>query len=152
VSIPRRSVVVAVLLALVQPLLPVTDAAAAAAPVRITKVFYDPPGQDARDNTHYNLEYVVITNTSAKSQSLTGWTLRDKENHVYRFSAFTLGAHKSVTVRTGKGTANATTRYYNSANYIWNNTGDTATLKTAAGKQVSACGWTTRASIGYKNC
>ncbi len=151
-SIPRRSVVVAVLLALVLPLLSVTDAAAAAAPVRITKVFYDPPGADTRSNTRYNLEYVVITNTSTKSQSLTGWTLTDKQNHVYRFPAFTLGARKSVTVRTGKGTATATTRYYNSANYIWNNTGDTASLRNKAGKQISACGWTTKASSGYKNC
>ncbi|MGS0687216.1 lamin tail domain-containing protein [Nakamurella sp. GG22] len=151
-SIPGRSVVVAVLLTLLMPLLSVTDAAAAAAPVRITKVFYDPPGKDTRVNARYNLEYVVITNTSSKSQSLTGWTLTDKQNHVYKFPAFTLGARKSVTVRTGKGTANATTRFYNSGNYIWNNTGDTATLKNKAGKQVSTCGWTKGTSSGYKNC
>lgn len=151
-SFPRKSAVVAVLVILLLPLLSVTDAAAAAAPVRISKVFYDPPGADTRSNTRYNLEYVVITNTSSKSQSLTGWTLTDKQNHVYKFPAFTLGARKSVTVRTGKGTATATTRFYNSGNYIWNNTGDTATLKSKAGKQISTCGWTRGTSIGYKNC
>ena len=126
-------------------------AAAATSPVRIVTVQYDSPGVDRGGNASLNAEYVVIKNTSTKSQVLTGWTLRDKQNHVYKFPTFALGAGKSVTVRTGTGTATSTNRYYNSGQYIWNNTGDSASLRTANGSQVSECGWT-KIAPGYKNC
>ena len=132
--------------------IPFGSAAAATPPVRISKVFYDPAGSDNRSNTHLNLEYVVITNSSARAQTLTKWTLTDAQNHVFTFPAFTLAAGKSVTVHTGKGTANAANRYYNSVNYIWNNTGDTATLKNSARATVSTCVWKTGTAAGYKNC
>ncbi len=150
--ITQRARVVGLLLALFVAMAPITPAAAAVPPVRITKVFYDPPGSDTRTNTHLNLEYVVITNSSAKPQTLTRWTLRDAQAHVFTFPAFTLAAGKSVTVHTGKGNANPANRYYNSGNYIWNNTGDTATLKNNTGQTISTCGWTSRAASGYKNC
>lgn len=131
--------------------LTVGDAAAATSPVRIVKVQYDSPGTDNRSSASLNAEYVVVKNTSTTNQVLTGWTLRDKQNHVYTFPTYTLGAGKSVTVRTGKGTATSTNRYYNSGNYIWNNTGDSAILRTKSGSQVSVCTWT-KTSPGYKNC
>jgi len=127
------------------------QAGAAAPPVKIVKVFYDSPGSDRGGNTSINAEYVVIKNVSTRTQTLTGWTLRDKASHVYKFPKFTLGAGKSVVVRSGKGTATAATRYYNSGWYIWNNTGDTAYLRTATGATVSTCGWASLGS-GYKNC
>ena len=130
----------------------VGDSAAATPPVRITKVLYDPAGTDTRTNAHLNLEYVVITNSSTKTQTLTRWTLRDAQNHVFTFPAFTLAAGKSVTVHTGKGTATAAHRFYNSGNYIWNNTGDTAVLKNAAGATVSTCAWKTHAANGTRTC
>jgi hypothetical protein len=47
-----------------------------------------------------------------------------------------------VTVHTGKGTngkPGAADRYWGSGNYIWNNTGDTATLRSATGKTINTC-------------
>jgi hypothetical protein len=125
-------------------------AAAATQPVRITKVVYDSPGTDNRSNTSLNGEYVRITNTSTQTRVLTGWTLRDA-THVYTFGTFSLGPGKSVVVRTGKGTNSATTRYWRSGTYIWNNTGDKATLKNAAGTTVSMCTWTSLGA-GSKTC
>ena len=127
------------------------NAAAAAPPVKIVKVQYDSPGADRGGNTSINAEYVIIKNVSTRTQTLTGWTLRDKQNHVYKFPRFTLGAGKSVVVRSGKGTVTAATRYFNSASYIWNNTGDTAYLRTASGAALSSCGWTSLGR-GYKSC
>jgi len=54
-----------------------------------------------------------------------------------------LKAAATVTVRTGKGTASSTTRYYNRTWYVWNNTGDTAYLRNSAGTLVHSCTWTT---------
>jgi hypothetical protein len=125
-------------------------AAAAAQPVRITKVVYDSPGSDDRSNASLNGEYVRITNTSTQTKVLTGWTLRDA-THVYKFGTLSLGPRKSVVVRTGKGTNSATTRYWGSRAYVWNNTGDKATLKNAAGTTVSTCTWTSLGP-GSKTC
>ena len=148
----RMSAIAVLLAALALSTMSVGDAAAAVSPVRISKVFYDPAGTDTRTNAHLNLEYVVITNTSAKTQPLTRWTLRDAQNHVFTFPAFTLGAGRSVTVHTGKGTASSAHRYFNSGNYIWNNTADTAVLKNAANATMSTCAWKTHAAGGYKSC
>ena len=127
-------------------------AQAASHPVQITRVYVNSPGDDRpTSNAKVNAEYTVIKNTGKTTQALTGWTLRDKSNHVYKFGTFKLGAGKSVTVRNGKGTNSSTTRYWGSGDYIWNNTGgDSATLRTSKGSLVDSCSWTTVSS--YKNC
>jgi hypothetical protein len=116
-------------------------ASAATPPVKIYYVYYDSPGADTGSNASLNAEYVVIKNMTSSARSLTGWTLRDRANHVYKFPAFTLKAGARVWVRTGKGTATTTNRYYNSTWYIWNNTGDTAYLRDAAGTLKHSCTW-----------
>lgn len=125
-------------------------AADAASPVRIMKVQYNSPGSDTGSNASLNAEYVIIKNTSTTTRSLTGWTLRDKANHVFTFGTFALGAGKSVVVRTGKGSPSAANQYFQSKAYVWNNTGDTAYLRNAAGSQMSACTWGGTGSS--KNC
>ena len=97
------------------------------------------------------VEYVVIKNLGSTARSLTGWTVRDAQNHVYKFGTFTLGAHKSVVLRSGKGTNTSATRYWGSGYHIWNNTGDKAYLRTAAGTGMDYCVWTT-SGAGYKIC
>lgn len=117
-------------------------------PIRLTKIYYNSPGSDTGSNTSLNAEYVRITNRSTTNRSLTGWTLKDKTGYTYRFPTFTLKAGASVVVHTGKGTATATNRYYNKTWYVWNNTGDTAYLRDAAGTLRDS--WTyTGTSIGY---
>ena len=126
--------------------------AQAASPVQITKVYVNSPGSDLpTTNSKVNSEYTVIKNTGKSTQTMTGWTLRDQSNHVYKFGTFKLGPGKSVTVRNGKGTNTSTTRYWGSSYYIWNNSGgDSATLRTSTGTSVDKCSWSTVSS--YKTC
>jgi hypothetical protein len=125
-------------------------AAPASAAIRITKIYFDSPGADTGSNTSLNAEYVVIRNTGTTRKALTGWTLRDASKHVYKFPTFRLGAGKSVKVHTGKGINGLGNLYWRSSSYIWNNTGDTATLKRSNGTVASRCSYTGAGS--YKIC
>ena len=128
-------------LAIVGLLAAAPTASAATPPVKIYYVYYNSPGPDTGSNASLNAEYVVIKNMTTTNRSLTGWTLKDKAGHTYRFPTFTLKAGAKVYVRTGKGTATATTRYYNYSWYVWNNTGDTAYLRDAKGYLQHSCTW-----------
>ena len=124
------------------PLLGVGQASAASVPVvYIHEIQYSPAGPDIPVTTaKLNGEWVLLTNTTGKSVTMTNWTLRDKAGHVYRFPRFVLAAHKSVEVHTGTGRNSATNLYWghrppSSTSYVWNNSGlETATLKNASGK------------------
>ncbi|OLF17548.1 lamin tail domain-containing protein [Actinophytocola xanthii] len=115
--------------------------AEAAGGVILYRAYYNSPGTDNRSNVSLNAEYVQLKNTSTVAKVVTGWTLRDKQNHVYRFPTTRIGAGQYLTVRTGRGTNNAATRYWGSGNYIWNNTGDTAYLRTSTGALADTCTW-----------
>lgn len=136
--------------ALVVALAPVAPAQAAALPtIQIVKIYYNSPGSpDNGANASLNGEWAQLKNTTGRAINLGGWTLRDKTNrpdHVYRFGAFTLGAGKTVTVRTGKGRDTATTRYWGRAGgtfaYIWNQTSDTGYVHNPTGKLVDSCSY-----------
>jgi hypothetical protein len=116
-------------------------AEAATAGVRFSLVQYNPPGTDTRNNRQINGEYLVVTNYAKTSQILTGWTIKDKANHVYVFGTFTVRPGKSVTIHTGRGTNAAAQRYWGMLWYVWNNTGDMATLRTRTGSIIDTCAW-----------
>jgi Lamin Tail Domain len=118
-----------------------TAAVAAAGPaVRIVKIQYDSPGADTRTAASLNAEWVALKNVTTRPVSLSGWTLRDAQNHVYAFGALTVAAGATVSVHTGTGKNTAANRYWGSGNYVWNNTGDTATLRDPK-KVVQTCQW-----------
>ncbi|MCO8274854.1 lamin tail domain-containing protein [Actinoplanes sp. TRM 88003] len=117
-------------------------AQAAEAPVYFSRIQYDSPGKDTRSNASLNAEWFRLSNSTKKAIQLKGFTVRDASSHVYTFTAYVLNPGKSVVVRTGKGTNGkpaATDRYWGSGNYVWNNTGDTATLRSATGKVINTC-------------
>jgi P pilus assembly chaperone PapD len=116
-------------------------ASQASAAVKITKIYYDSPGTDTGSNSSLNAEYVRIKNTGTRRVTLTGWTLRDASKHVFKFPTFRLAAGKTVTVHTGKGSNGASNLYWGSTAYIWNNTGDTASLKRRDGSLASRCSY-----------
>lgn len=135
-----RVCVVAVSLAAL--LLPVNLGAAEAAPaIKFGVIQYDSPGSDGGSNASLNAEWVTIKNTSGSRKTLTGWTLRDPQGHVFRFPTFRLGAGKSVRVHTGRGTNDRNDLYWREDNYVWNNTGDRAILKNSGGTVVDRCSW-----------
>lgn len=128
-----------------------TSAWSATPPVRFNKAYYDSPGADTGTNTSVNREWVRIKNYSSVKKYLTGWTVRDKQSHVYTFGKFALVPGASVTLYTGKGTNSSTKRYWGLSYYVWNNTGDTAYLKTSSGTTVDTCSWSS-VGVGYKTC
>jgi Lamin Tail Domain len=85
--------------------------------------------------------------------SLTGWTLRDRSRHVYTFGTYTLRAHGSVQIRTGKGHNTQRNRFHRRSWYVWNNNGDRATLKNASGIVKSRCAYSDpQESRAFKVC
>jgi Lamin Tail Domain len=124
--------------------------AQAAGGIMIYRAYYNSPGSDTGTNASLNAEYILLKNTATTAKWLNGWTLRDKANHVYKFPATKINPGKYVYVRTGRGTNNASTRYWRQSWYIWNNTGDTAYLRNTAGGLIDSCSWGSRGS--WRNC
>lgn len=126
--------------------------AQAATPVaQFVRVWYDSPGSDFRSNASLNAEYVIIKNTTKKPLDLEGWILRDETGYKYVFGDVTVKAGKKIIVRTGQGEDTTTTLYWGRKQYVWNNDGDTATLRNATGKKIDTCGWS-RLKPGYTTC
>lgn len=123
--------------------------AQAASRMQIHEIYYNPPGTDT--TAKLNQEWVQLHNTSGSRITLTGWTLRDAQGHVYRFGTYTIKAHGYVKIHTGKGTNTQANRYWGHSWYIWNNTGDTATLRNRSAALVDRCSYT-GSSAGYKFC
>ncbi|SDS94963.1 lamin tail domain-containing protein [Actinopolymorpha singaporensis] len=130
---------------------PFVGSAEAGTVIRFGRIQYDSPGTDDRSNKSLNAEYVVVRNIGTTSVNLRGWTVRDAQRHVYTFGSFTLQRGSSVTLHTGRGTDTASHRYWGSRAYIWNNTGDTATLRSNSGATQDTCRWGGGGS-GATNC
>jgi hypothetical protein len=134
-------------------LVPVVSGEASAAPaIRFSKVYYDSPGTpDRGSNRSLNGEWAAIHNYSATSKTLTGWTVRDPERHVYKFPTFTLRPGTTVRLHTGKGTNSHTDIYWGASWYVWNNTSDKAILNNRAGTTIDTCAWSSSA-VDVKTC
>jgi hypothetical protein len=123
-----------------------------AQPIQFGKIQYDSPGADTGSRSSLNAEWVAIHNSGTTTKNLKGFTVRDAQNHVYKFSSnFSLKPNKTVKIHTGKGTNNSTDRYWGRTSYVWNNGGDKATLKNANGTTLDICAWSSRGA-GYKQC
>lgn len=146
-----RRIVVALITAVAAALLGTVSAttAQAAGGVMIYRAYYNSPGSDTGSNASLNAEYIQLKNTASVAKYVTGWTLRDKQNHVYKFPTTRINPGQYLTIRTGKGTNNAANRYQNRAAYVWNNTGDTAYLRLANGALVDSCSWGSSGSWRY---
>ncbi|MEP7357595.1 MAG: lamin tail domain-containing protein [Anaerolineales bacterium] len=76
-------------------------------------------------------EYVRIENHGSGATALTNWTLCDAQNNCYHFPSFTLSAGAHVFVRTGSGVDDSDDLYWGRSDPVWDNSGDTATLRNA---------------------
>jgi hypothetical protein len=118
---------------------------ATATGIRIAAINFDSPGPDKGGNASLNAEWVKVTNTSSKTAGLAQWVLHDASGHRFDFPSFHLKAHASVKIHTGAGSNGANNLYWGSTGYIWNNTGDTATLENANDAKVDSCSYTAAA-------
>ncbi|HLC49999.1 MAG TPA: lamin tail domain-containing protein [Candidatus Nanoarchaeia archaeon] len=84
-------------------------------------------------------EYIVLKNECDSSCSLEGWSISDDTSiasHVYTFPSFSVNAKSSFKLYTGKGTNSAASMYWGKCSSIWNNDGDTVTIKNSNGEVV----------------
>ena len=125
--------------------------AQAATRMQISEIWYNSPGTDTGSNASLNHEWVRLHNTSGAWITMTGWTLRDAKNHVFTFGTYRIKPHGYVTVHTGRGSRTQTDRYWNLRWYVWNNTGDKATLRDASGRLLDQCSYR-GTSRGYVFC
>ena len=146
-----RTILAATAAAACTSVLMLPSPAQAAGSVHLYKIYYDSPGSDRGSNTSLNAEYAQIKNSTSHGVSLKGWILVDESNHKYTFGTFTLGAGKTVTVRTGSGNDTASTKYQDRGWYVWNNTTDKATLKRASGAIQDTCAYNS-SRTDYKVC
>lgn len=110
-----------------------------------------------------NGEYITLTNTTTRAIAIGGYRVSDDgAKHVYVVPrGFTLGAKKSVVIRSGQGRNTSSNLYWGQAvrglkpasrnSFVWNNSSDKATLKNAAGVTVHTCAYT-RTKSGFKAC
>jgi hypothetical protein len=87
-------------------------------------------------------EYVRIENHGAGPSTLTNWTLCDAAGNCFTFPGFTLGAGAQVLVWTGVGTPNGANLYWGRSDPVWDNGGDTATLRNASGAVIHTYSYT----------
>lgn len=128
-------------------------AQAAASPVVIHEIYYNSPGKDTGSNWSLNHEWVQLHNRTSRTINLTHWTLRDRAGHVYRFGTYRIKPGGYVKIHTGRGTNTQTNRYWRRGSYVWNNDGDTATLKNASGVVRSRCSYDDPREVrAYKIC
>ena len=128
-------------------------ASAATPSLRFHGAQYDSPGKDTRSNASLNAEWISLVNSGSKAVNLKGYTIRDASSHVYTFGSTTIaGGGGRIWLHTGKGTRSARTVYWGSGNYVWNNTGDTATLRNASGKSLDTCSWKSKSGRTWVGC
>jgi micrococcal nuclease len=102
--------------------------------VRVVEVNADAPGDD---NENLGEEYVVLENTGEEPLDLSGWTVSDEAAHTYTFGDVTLDPGERVTLHTGSGTDSGESVYWGRSGAVWNNDGDTVTVRDADGDVVA---------------
>ncbi|WP_424008750.1 lamin tail domain-containing protein [Haloferax denitrificans] len=99
-------------------------------------VVADAPGND---NDNLNEEYVTLRNDGDATVDLSGWTVSDAAGATYTFAEGTdLAPGASLTLHTGSGTDTDEDVYWGRGGAVWNNGGDTVTIRDAAGDEVLA--------------
>ncbi|WP_148416322.1 lamin tail domain-containing protein [Haloferax sp. KTX1] len=97
-------------------------------------VVADAPGND---NDNLNEEYVTLRNDGDATIDLSGWTVSDAAGATYTFAEGSeLNPGASLTLHTGSGTDTDEDVYWGRGGAVWNNGGDTVTVRNAAGTEV----------------
>lgn len=108
-----------------------TDGGSEPGALELVEVHADAEGSD-RENL--NDEYLIFENTGDTKLNLSGWTIEDDADHVYTVpDETTLDPGAQVTLHTGSGSDTATDLYWGASAPVWNNGGDTVTVRTDDG-------------------
>ena len=116
-------------------------------------MYFDFPSSDRGSKSSLNAEYVVIRNGDNVSHSVSGWTVRDKAGHVYKFGNLRLGLASRPSFTPARGTTYTTSAsthlYWGRGWYVWNNTGDKVILRRADGSLRDTCSFSSAGSVKY---
>lgn len=105
--------------------------------IRITKIFFDGDVFQVESD-----EYVEIRNEDNKPIKLKGWSLEDEgPNHTYTFPAYTMAPGESCRIYTDEVHPDWCGLNWGHGQAIWNNGGDTATLKDSGRKTIDTCSY-----------
>jgi len=97
----------------------------------VTEIHADAAGDD-RENLAD--EYVVLANRGESTLDLSGWSVSDESGVSYTFPDGTeLAPGAELTLRTGAGTDTTGEFHWDSGRPVWNNDGDTVTVRAANG-------------------
>ena len=97
---------------------------------------------DGREYDNLRDEYIVLRNVRNEPLDLTGWTVWEGDDNVYRFpSGFTLGPGESVRLRTGTGADTDNDLYWGQQAPVWNNGEDQLTVRNSLGGTTLATGY-----------
>jgi hypothetical protein len=96
---------------------------------------FDCKGSSAGKSAHHTAEdeHICFTSREAYAVDMTGWTVTDAVHHRYTFPPFHLQAGASVRLNSARGADSETDLYWGKEGNIWNDKGDTAYLRDAAG-------------------
>ena len=117
---------------------------APAAPTAVTDGGTEPPGSlavveinadaEGDDRSNLNGEYITFENTGSEPLEVGGWEVTDAAGASYTIPAgVTLDPGERVTLYTGAGTDTDDALYWGAASPVWNNAGDTITVRNASG-------------------
>lgn len=109
--------------------------------VFISGVQYESPGRVDRSNHSLNKEWVDITNGSRRAVNLDGWTLSGENGNTYTFHHVWLDRRSTVRLHTGVGRDTKQDLYQDRRSYVWDDNGDTATLRDDYGRFVDNASW-----------
>jgi len=126
-----KAIICAILFLFIGAVLVQGETSSAERKITITNASFVAPSPE-RENL--NGEWIEISNQGESDENLAGWKLEDRQNHTYAFPDFILKAGASVRIHTGVGSDTSEDLYWNRNTAIWNNDGDTATLKDASGE------------------
>ena len=85
-----------------------------------------------------NGETVTIRNDGLATVDITRWTLADASGkNLFTFPSLALTPGGIAVVHSGRGVPSGADYYWGKTTGIWNDTGDTATLRDASGAVIS---------------
>jgi len=82
-------------------------------------------------------EYVAFRNAGDETLTLSGWTVENDGGQRFVFpDGFVLDSGQNVTVHSGRGSDSETDVYWGATSGVWDDDGDTITVRTADGREV----------------
>lgn len=88
------------------------------------------------ESDNLDKEYVAFRNDGNARLDISGWTVSEGDDNQYTFQEITLNPGDTIRLRTGIGSDTESDVYWGLESPVWNNNGDTITVRDATGSIV----------------